>query len=112
MHRTMNYKGFALIIGLILLAFFPLHFYLKDDLHRKQDLVKQRQVAKSRLEEEYLSLNTQLEFLGTDEYIGQSAIQNFGFVSKNDIRFMFSNPETLDAYTVEELSIKAEEMSD
>ena len=112
MKKTMNYKGFALLIGLILVIFFPLHFYLKDDVHRKQDMLKERQVVKSRLEEENLTLNTQLEFVGTSEYIGQSAIQNYGFISKNDIPFAFSNPEALDAYTVEELNIKAEEMAD
>ena len=31
---------------------------------------------------------------------------------KNDIRFEFSNPEALDAYTMEELQIRAAEMMD
>ena len=112
MNRSMNYKGFALIIGIILIAFFWLHTTLRNDLHRKDDMLKERQVVKSRLEEENLNLNTQLSFVGTDEYIGQSAIQNYGFVSKSDIRFSFSNPEALDAYTAEELSVKTEEMAD
>ena len=61
------------------------------------------------LEEENLILNEQLSFVGTDEYIGQSAIQNYGFVSKNDIRFTISNPDALDAYTAEEWNIAMEE---
>ena len=109
MNRSMNYKGFAIIIGLILISFFWLHTLLKNDLHRKEDQLKEQQVLKARLEEENLILNEQLSFVGTDEYIGQSAIQNYGFVSKNDIRFTISNPDALDAYTAEEWNIAMEE---
>lgn len=112
MRRTMNYKGFAVIIGLILVAFFWLHTVLQNDLHRKEEMLEERQVLKSRLEEENLVLNEQLSYAGSDEYIVQVAKENYGFVSKNDIVFTFSNPEALDAYTVEELSIKAEETTD
>ncbi len=112
MKQTMNYKGFVVIIGVVLIAFFWLHNTMRNDLHRKDEMLKERQVVKSRLEEENLDLNNQLSVVGTDEYIGQRAIQDYGFVSKKDIRFSFSNPETLDAYTVEELSIMAEETTD
>ena len=54
----------------------------------------------------------QLNVVGTDEYIMSSAVRNYSYVQKDAIRFEFTNPEVLYAYSEEELRILMDEMSD
>ena len=112
MNRSMNIKGFLLLLGVILVIFLPLHILMKSDLHRKHDMEEELNAKRARLEEENQYLTTQLSIIGTDEYIAQSAIQNYSYVSRDDIRFVFTNPEALEAYTEAEIQIMAEEMAD
>ena len=112
MKQTMNYKGFVVIVGVILIAFFWLHNMMRNDLHRKDEMLKERQVVKSRLEEENLDLNNQLSIVDTKDYIVSSAIENYNYMSRDDIRFTFSNPEALYAYSEEEIQILMDELAD
>ena len=112
MDRTMNLKGFLLILGIMLLVFLVLHSVLRGTLNEKAEEEKLLRVKKTKLEEEFKSLNRQLNVVGTDEYIMSSAVRDYSYVKKNAIRFEFTNPEVLYAYSEEELQILMDEMND
>ena len=112
MYRSMNLKGFLLILGIMLLVFLILHSSLKGTANQKAEEEKLLRVRKARLEEEYKNLNKQLSVVGTDEYIMSSAIRDYSYVKKDAIRFEITNPEVLYAYTEEELQILMDEMND
>ncbi len=112
MYRSMNLKGFLLILGIMLLIFLILHSSLKGTASQKAEEEKLLRVKKARLEEEYKNLNRQLNVVGTDEYIMSSAVRDYSYVKKNAIRFEFTNPEVLYAYTEDELQILMDEMID
>ena len=112
MYRSMNLKGFLLILGVMLLIFIILHSVLKGTLNEKAEEEKLLQVKKTRLEEEFKSLNKQLSVVGTDEYIISSAVRDFSYVKRDAIRFEFTNPEVLYAYSEAELQILMDEMND
>ena len=112
MYRSMNLKGFLLILGVMLLIFIVAHSVLKGTLNEKAEEEKLLQVKKTKLEEEFKSLNKQLSVVGTDEYIISSAVRDFSYVKRDAIRFEFSNPEALYAYTAEELRILVDEMAE
>lgn len=112
MYRSMNWKGFVLFICLILVAFLVLHLMMKNTLKDQSEKEKALTANKNRLEELNQELQRRLEMVGTDEYIAQSAIQNYSYVNKNDIRFEFDNPEALNLYTNEEIRIMMEELAE
>jgi len=112
MYRTMNLKGFFLILGIMLLVFLVLHSLLQGTVDEKTEKEKALRVKLTKLEEENKNLNTQLNVVGTDEYIMSSAVRDYSYVKKDAIRFEFTNPEALYAYTDEELQILMDEMSD
>ena len=54
-------------------------------------------------------------FLATDMPLTNgvsSAMENYSYVQKDDIRFEYSNPEALYTYSEEELRILIDEMAD
>ena len=112
MYRSMNLKGFLLILGVMLLIFLVLHSMLRGTVNEKAEEEKLLRVRKTRLEEEFKSLNKQLNVVGTDEYIMSSAVRDYSYVKKDAIRFEFTNPEVLYAYSEEELQILMDEMND
>ena len=112
MYRSMNLKGFLVILGAMLLIFVILHSTLKGTLNEKAEEEKLLQVKKSKLEEEFKSLNKQLSVVGTDEYIMSSAVKDYSYVGKDSIRFEFTNPEVFYAYSQDELRILMDELND
>ena len=112
MYKSMNLKGFLLILGVMLLIFIILHSSLRGTVNEKAEEEKLLRVRKTRLEEEFKSLNKQLSVVGTDEYIMSSAVRDYSYVKKDAIRFEFTNPEVLYAYSEAELQILMDEMSD
>ena len=112
MYRSMNLKGFLVILGVMLLIFIILHSSLRGTVNEKAEEEKLLRVRKTRLEEEFKSLNKQLNVVGTDEYIMSSAVRDYSYVKKDAIRFEFTNPEALYAYSEEELQILMDEMND
>ena len=111
MNKSMNIKGFLLIIGIILIVFFTLHILMQNDLHRKAEKEGELRNALAKLEEENKKLASQMDLVGTDDYIMYTAIQNYSYVNRDDIRFEYSNPQALDAYTEAEVRILVEEMA-
>lgn len=112
MHRTITIRGFLILLAVILAVFFTLHLILKGDLSRKAEQEAALQAALTRLQEEEKDLKNQLSIVGTEDYIVSSAMQNFSYVNKDDIRFQYSNPEALYIYTEEELRILVDEVAD
>ena len=112
MYRSMNLKGFLLILGVMLLIFIVAHSALKGTLNEKTEEEKLLQVKKTKLEEEFKSLNKQLSVVGTDEYIISSAVRDFSYVKRDAIRFEYTNPEVLYAYSEAELQILMDELND
>ena len=112
MYKSMNLKGFLVILGIMLAVFLILHSSLKGTLNEKAEEEKLLRVRKTQLEEEYKSLNRQLNVVGTDEYIMSSAVRDYSYVKKDAIRFEFTNPEALYAYSEEELQVLMDEMND
>jgi len=112
MYRSMNLKGFLLILGIMLLIFLILHSSLRGTVNEKAEEEKLLRVKKTKLDEEFKSLNKQLNVVGTDEYIMSSAVRDYSYVKKDAIRFEFTNPEVLYAYSEAELQILMDEMND
>ena len=112
MYRSMNLKGFLLILGVMLLIFLVLHSALRGTVNEKAEEEKILRVKKTKLEEEFKRLNRELNVVGTDEYIMSSAVKDYSYVKKDAIRFEFTNPEALYAYTDDELQILMDEMND
>jgi cell division protein FtsB len=85
---------------------------LRGTANEKAEEEKLLKVRKARLEEEFKSLNRQLNVVGTEEYIMSSAVRDYSYVHKDSIRFEFTNPESLYAYTEQELQILMDEMNE
>ena len=112
MYRSMNLKGFLLILGVMLAVFLILHSARRGSVNRKAEEEKLLRVQKTKLEEEFKALNRELNVVGTDEYIMSSAVKDYSYVKKDSIRFEFTNPEALYAYSEAELQILMDEMND
>ena len=112
MQRTMTIRGFIVILVLILAVFLCLHLIMRGDLSRKAEQEAALRQALAELQEEEKDLRNQLEIVGTEDYIVSSAKENYSYLNKEDIRFEFSNPEALYAYTEQELRILVDEVAD
>ena len=111
MQRTMTVKGFIVILSLILAVFLTFHLLMKGDLSRKAEQEEELAQALAKLQEEEKDLKNQLNIVGTEDYIVSSAMENYSYVKKDNIRFEFSNPEALYTYSEEELRILVDEMA-
>lgn len=112
MYKSMNLKGFLVILGVMLAVFLILHSMLRGTVNEKAEEEKLLRVQKTKLEEEFKRLNRELNVVGTDEYIMSSAVKDYSYVKKDAIRFEFTNPEVLYAYSESELQILMDEMND
>ena len=111
MNRTMTFKGFALILGFILILFLILHSVLKNSADEKNRKEQELRVRLTRLEEENKDLLSRLNLAGTDEYIISSAVKKYSYVKRDAIRFEYTNPEAIYAYSEKELQILMDEMN-
>ncbi len=112
MDKVMNKKGFLLILGIMLAAFLTFYLVLSNQLNQKREQENAMRVSLTRLEETNTELKNQLSLVGTEDYIVSSAMTNYAYMNKNDLRFEFSNPEALYAYTEEELKILMDEIAE
>jgi len=112
MYRSMNIRGFLIILGLILVVFLVLHPILRSNLNQKTEEEKALQLALTQLEDENRDLNARLSVVGTADYIVSSAMENYSYMNRDDIRFEYANPEALYAYSEEEIRIWMDEIGD
>lgn len=66
-------------------------------------------LSQRRAESEELRL--QIKRAGTDADIEEKARSEYGYMKEGELRFEFTNPELLDAYTDEEMAILQREIS-
>ena len=111
MNRTMTFKGFLLILVIVLTVFFVLHTILKNSADEQRQKQQELRVQLTRLEEENKDLLNRLNMAGTDEYIMANAVRKYSHVKKDAIRFEYTNPEAIYAYTDQEMQILMDEMS-
>ena len=111
MNRTMTFKGFLLILMIVLTVFFVLHTMLKNSADEQRQKQQELRVQLTRLEEENKELLNRLNLAGTDEYIMANAVRKYSYVKKDAIRFEYTNPEAIYAYTDQEMQILMDEMS-
>ena len=109
-HRTMNMRGFIVILILALSVFLIFHLMLRGTLNEKERQETELQEELAKLEERNRELNNQLARVGTDDYIVSSAIRDYSFMNKDDSRFEYDHPEALQAYAEAEFTILMEEM--
>lgn len=112
MQKRMNMKGFLLIIGTMLVAFLVLHMILMNNLNQKREEEHILRQSLTGMEEANKTLTAQLKAVGTEDYIVSSAKVNYAYMNRNDIRFEFTNPEALYAYTEEELKILMDDLAE
>lgn len=111
MNRTMTFKGFLLILVIVLTVFFIFHMILKSSADEQRQKQQELRVRLTRLEEENKELLNKLNMAGTDEYIMANAVRKYSYVKKDAIRFEYTNPEAIYAYTDQEMQILMDEMS-
>ena len=109
---TMNLKGFCLVAGIMLLVFLILQPLIGGEKNEKAEQEYSLREKLAQLEQQNRDLTEQLSVVGTKDYIVSSAIENYDYMNKDDIRFVFSNPEALYAYSKEELQILMDEMAE
>ena len=109
---TMNWRKFAWIAGILLGIFLVIFLFLHHSLQGTRQEEDARQVTLTRLGEQNKVMNEELNLVGTEDYIVSNARANYSFMNKDDLRFQFTNPEALYAYTEEELKILMDEMAD
>ena len=112
MNRTMTFKGFILIIAAVLVVFLILHSILKGNVDEQSRKQQELRVQLTRLEEENKELLSRLNLAGTDEYIMSNAVKKYSYVKRDAIRFEYTNPEAIYAYSEKELQILMDEMHD
>ena len=112
MQRTMNLKGFFLIVGILLVVFLVLNGVLGNHGSEKDNARKALQMRLSKLEEENKELMRQLNSAGSAEEIAARAVKEYSYVKPDAIRFEFTNPEMLYAYSEEELNMLMDELID
>ena len=112
MHKAMNLKGFALILAVMLVVFLVFHLVMKGSVDEKTEQEKNLRVKLTGLEEENKDLNARIAEAGTQEYLMAAAVKDYSYVKKDAIRFEFTNPEALYAYSEGEMQILLDEMND
>lgn len=110
--KVMNRKGFLLVVGLMLAAFLVFYLILNSQLNQKRDQENALRVSLTRAVETYKELENRLSLVDSAEYIVSSARTDYAYMNKNDLRFEYTNPEALYAYTEEEMKILMDEMAD
>ena len=111
MNRTMTFKGFVVILGIVLVVFLILHTILKGNVDEQNRKQQELRVQLTRLEEENKDLLSRLNLAGTDEYIMSNAVKKYSYVKRDAIRFEYTNREAIYAYSEKELQILMNEMN-
>ncbi|MDO5435918.1 MAG: hypothetical protein Q4G19_06075 [Clostridia bacterium] len=112
MRRTMSWKGIAIVCGMIMAAFLIIHAILQNSLNQKTDAYNARQATLIDLQSVNKDLTAEMETVGTNAYVENSARVIYSYVQKGELRFEFTNPDALGAYTPAELQILMDEMAD
>lgn len=108
----MNWKGFFILLGIALLLFLILHFVLQGIQNSNREKQKGLDVTLTQEEARNTDLHNELDAVGTNDYVIRNARENYDFISRNELRFEYDNPDALYAYTEQELQVLMSEMAD
>lgn len=108
----MNFRKFGWIVGSMLAVFGLLFWFLSGRLGAKQQEENALRVTLTRMEDENKEMEAEMKLVDTEEYIVSSAVTQYAFMNRNDLRFRVTNSEALYAYTEGELKILMDEMAD
>ena len=112
MREVVNYRRFFWALGILTAVFLVLFLVIGNQRRGQEEQENALRVTLNRIEEENREMDARLQLVDTEDYIVSSAMNNYAFMNKNDLRFKFTNPEALYAYTEEELKILMDEMAD
>ena len=112
MQNSINWRRFGWIVGILIAVFLVFFLLLHHQVSKSRQAESALRITLSRMEEQNKEMNAELNLVGTEDYIVTSAMTNYAFMNKNDLRFQFTNPEALYAYTEDELKILMDEMAD
>ena len=112
MNERVNWRRFGWIAGAMTAVFLILFLILRGQVSESRKQQETLQLSLTQAESSNQEMNARLSLVGTEDYIVSSARTNYAFMNKEDLRFQFSNPEALYAYTEEELKILMDEMAD
>ena len=112
MQNSINWRRFGWIVGILIAVFLVFFLLLHHQVSESRQAESALRITLSRMEEQNKEMNAELSLVGTEDYIVTSAMTNYAFMNKNDLRFQFTNPEALYAYTEDELKILMDEMAD
>ena len=112
MQNSINWRRFGWIVGILIAVFLAFFLLLHHQVSESRQAESALRITLSRMEEQNKEMNAELSLVGTEDYIVTSAMTNYAFMNKNDLRFQFVNPEALYAYTESELKILMDEMAD
>ena len=107
-----NWRKFGWAAGILLGIFLVIFLVLHASLNEARQQQSALQATLTQLEETNKVMNEELNLVGTEDFIVNSARTNYAFMNKDDLRFQFTNPEALYAYTEEEIKILMDEMAD
>jgi len=112
MRSMMNYRRFFWTLGILLGVFLILYAVIGGRLKDTRGQESALRATLTSLEEENRVMENQLRLAETEDYIVSSAKTEYAFMNRNDLRFEFTNPEALYAYTEEELRIYFDEKAE
>lgn len=112
MRKVINPRQFLWTVGLMGVLFLALFLFLSGRAGETRQQENALRVTLTRMEEENKEMEAELKLVDTEDYVVTSAMNNYAFMNKNDLRFQFTNPEALYAYTESELKIMMDEMAD
>ena len=107
---VVRWQALALVCVVILALFGWAFWRNQQDL---QDVTNQQaslQRTLTRLQNNQISLTTELSQVGTISYIESRARTDYSFLKPGELRFEIVNPECLEGYTEAELRLLMQEM--
>lgn len=110
--NIMNWKGLLILLGIVVAVFLTVHFIMKGILSSNEQKQNELNITLTQEEARNSSLHDELNEVGTTEYIIKNARENYDFISRNELRFEYENPEALYAYTQAELQVLMSELSE
>lgn len=107
---VVRWQALALACVVILALFGWAMWRNQQDLQTATNQQAALQRTLTRLQNDQLSLTTELSQIGTTSYIENRARTDYSFLKPGELRFEIVNPECLEGYTEAELRILLQEM--
>lgn len=107
---VIRWKAMALICVVILAGFCWAFIGNYQDMQATQARENALQQTLTRLQNDQIELLSELQEVGTTNYIENRARTDYAYLKPGELRFEVVNPEALEGYTAEEMQILLEEM--